>query len=100
MQNDIIIRLKNDLFTDADGSLWEDEQNKVVQGYEVLEHRVPDEAQNRHNELFINGCNADAQYNNSKIFVKDNLYAVYKSDASAETATKSILDLEVLFEIL
>ena len=99
MQNDIIVRLKDDLFADTDGSLWDEVENNVQRGYAFLENRDDDEQMSRRSRrnLMIDGCNAEKYYSN--VLAKENLFAVYRTDASKEESSKSILDPDVLFEI-
>lgn len=99
MQNDLITRLKFDLFADTDGSYWDDVENNVVRGFTSLDDRDDDEkiARRARRKLLFDGCDADTYY--SEMLGKNNLFAVYKTDASEETTSKSILDPDVLFEI-
>lgn len=99
MQNDLIRRLKVVLFKDEDGSAWDDIETNVLRGYVDLEDREEEEevSGSDRRQLFIDGCDAEKYY--TKAIAKDNLYAVYKTDANPETETKSILEPEVLFEI-
>ncbi len=92
MQNEVILRTKNDLFNDVNGSVWEDVENNVVQGFVALDDRGDGEGLGSRRKLIIDGCNADKYYSN--LLAKDNLYAVYKTDSE-----KSILDSDVLFDI-
>lgn len=105
MQNEVLRRYKRDLFKDTDGSLWEEVENNVAYGYVPLDARDDEDdtdstsssSSRRNRKLFVDGCDAEKYYTN--MLAKDNLFAAYKTDASAETTSKSILDPDVLFEI-
>ena len=88
MQNDIVLRLRNDLFQDTDGSVWEDVETNIVRGYLQLEDRDnEDETEEGEDQ-----CDASTFY--QKMLMQDNLFAVYEAQNS-----KSILDADVLFAI-
>ena len=109
MQNDILRRLKNDLFKDTDGSAWEDAENNIVYGYVAIDAREdedstddaaePDSTTTRN--LFIDGCDTGKYY--STAMAKNNIFATYKTEPDAlettSSSTKSILDPDVLFDI-
>lgn len=86
MQNDIVMRLRNDLFQDTDGSVWEDAETNIVRGYLQLEDRT-DEDEEAEEE-----CDASKFY--QTMLLQDNLFAAYEAQNS-----KSILDADVLFAI-
>ncbi len=82
MQNDLVIRLRDDLFNDVNGSVWEDAENNIVRGFILLEDRSDDDGT----------CDASSFY--ATMLGEDNLYAAYQAQNS-----KSILDPDVLFQI-
>lgn len=87
MQNDLILRLKSDLFEDDDGSLWDKVENEVQRGYMQLEDRGDSEGDSEEEQ-----CNANLFY--YKMLAEDNLFATYQAQNG-----KSILDADVLFQI-
>lgn len=93
MQNEVIERIRDDLFTDTDGSVWDDVQTNPVRGYESLKGREDGVRRN----LFIDGCDANKYYSN--MLSKKNLFAVYNIEAEEDSSVKSILDPDVLFAI-
>lgn len=127
IQNDVLSRLKEILFEDTDGSVWDDIENNVLTEFVALDDREQSGRRRRtsrsdisdishintssnnisdvggtsdkwsNRELFIDGCNADRYY--EKIFSSKNIFAVYKTDPKLEASTKSILDPDVLFQI-
>ncbi len=109
MQNDVVMRMKKDLFEDTDGSTWYDVENNVIEGYQILEERDDENDGNEEEgggrryrrttrKLLVDGCDAQKYYGN--ILAKGrNLFAMYKTEAKSDTSTLSILEPEVLFEI-
>lgn len=82
-------------------------ENNVVTGFVLIELREDPEAEDdgnnedsssrRHRQLFVEGC--DENIYSTTMLAKDNLHAVYKTEASKEISTKSILERDVLLEI-
>jgi len=112
MQNDVILRMRQKLFEDTDGSAWYDVENTVVRGYVLLEDRdegINSDGEDQEGESgesrnlrslqsLFDGCDAKKYYGN--ILAKSsNLYATYKTEAKSQTPSKSILEPDALFEI-
>ena len=85
-------------------------ENSVVTGFVLVEPRADPEAEDdgnnqenssrlrrHHRQLFVEGCDAESYY--TTMLAKDNLFATYKTEASKETSTKSILERDVLLQI-
>jgi len=97
MQNEVLLRAKQELYEDTDGSAWDLYENNVAEGFVDLEDRE-DGTFNRRQLSTIEGCDATSYYGREKLF-KNNLVAMYKTQPSQKDATLSVLDPEVLFNI-
>ncbi len=121
MQNDVLMRMKQALFQDTDGSTWYDVENNVIEGFQALEERDDENDGDGEKEdgngdadggrrfrrtttttttrnLLVDGCDAQKYYGNI-LAQRRNLFAMYKTEAKSDTSTLSILEPDVLFEI-
>lgn len=108
MQNEVLMKMKRDLFEDTDGSVWYDVENNVIEGFQLLDNRDDandgngdedgDSRIRKTRQVLAGDCDVEKYYGNILGKAK-NLFAMYKTDSRSETTTSSILDPDVLFEI-
>ena len=95
----VIRRNRRNLFNDEDGSVWNDLETNIKEGWKEKIEQV--ERRRRLNELpLFEGCDTEFYYSEDEnVLSLDNVYAVWKTQPDDETTSVSTLDANVIKQI-
>ncbi len=101
MQSEVLNTMRRRLFNDDDGSVWEEIQNNNLYGYVDLGDRDYEDRRRALNEAGDgdeSSCDTD-WYDSWDAVYDNNVFAMWKVQPDEESATKNILDKDVLSQI-